>query len=498
MIIADPLPPKWTVSWFRGYDLGRLGDIPPRDLLRIALPPYGEPVDVDSEPFFDIQTLRRGHVARMRLKPIEFSGVIRSPRGEQTISGAVTVHILAHASGFLIIRPTVQSASVSLTKGVGTEVLCQLDNALWEVAYPLRWHVPGTAEPIEGGVRNLMNWTFLDLYERVHGREGSPVAAWAVEGIHGCERLHAMAAKREITYPFPVSFGIQWEIIDAALDPLVTSDPRALATDLARRLFFPDDPRADIAPVDLGGGIPEEWWFLGESQALTLTSRGSIDRRLDVVDPERTQLLEFITLRRTTLSCVQRDTQRVLTERLPVSRGQIERWQHIVASTTDDYIVHAKMGRLLAPALAHHAADVRIRDLAALEAQVRENLGWFQQRLDTLSDWTGGLVGATVGTAALVLSLQEVVQTLLATATGEKVDDVLDAHGPLFSSIMLGLMVVTFFLSLVGIRLITSRMRPFTFRVTSRWRGRRPPGFQPTMDAPRATAERAAPTDTAA
>ncbi len=435
---------------------------------------------MNAAAFFDIQTLRLGHVARAKIPPVDFSGTIRLARGDREITGKVIVHILAHASGFIVIRPTILAQTVEVASGAGVEALHQLERAFWDVDYPLSWHVPGADTPVRGGVRHLMNWVFLDMYERLCGRPDSPLTSWATEGAKGCERLHEMAAKKLLFYPFPVSFGTQIEIIDLELAPLITKDPRRSAQALAQRLLSPDDPWSRPDPVDLGQGSPEAWWFLTESVSLTLGTEGGIDARLDSVDVDRTQLLEFLTLRRTTLTCVQRDTQRVLTERHQVSRGQIERWQHIIASTTDDYVVHSRIGRLLAPVKRHHSSDVRIRDLVDLETQVRENLAWFQQRLDTLSEWTGGLVGATVGAAAMVLSLQEVVKALLANLEGLPEDRILDDHGILFSLIMLGLMAGSFLFSVTAIRVVTSKLRPFTFRLSSR-RRRRPRRRKPSV-----------------
>ncbi|GIH28946.1 hypothetical protein Aph01nite_72560 [Acrocarpospora phusangensis] len=460
----------WTVSWFRGYDLGVLADIPPPDLLAAGLPPDAEAYDVGAQTFFDLQARRLGHFAKGRLAPIPFTGVLRLPQGELPVSGSVLVHVLAHASGFIVIRPTLLSRHAMMPRGHGADLLNELDRAFWVYDYPLRWQVPGAEEPVAGGVRSLMNWVYLDLTERVRGRTGMPVATWAVEAMKGCDRLHEMARLKEIAYPFPVSFGPQFELVLPKLDELVTPDPAGHAEAVARSLLYPSEPSAPPKPVGSNQVNPDVWWFVSESRAALLASTGSLDADQDAIDPDRAQLMEFLALRRTTLTCVQRDTQRVLTERGAVSRAQVERWQHIVASTSDDYVLDARIGRLLAPLLRHNLDDVRVRDLSSMELQVRQNMAWFQQRMDTLSEWTGGLVGAAVGAAAMVLSLQEVVKVLLARASGLDVEKVLNAHGALFALIMFALVCVSFLLSLAGIRWVTSRLRPFHFRTRVRRR----------------------------
>ncbi|WP_214110703.1 hypothetical protein [Acrocarpospora catenulata] len=467
------------MSWFRGYDLGVLSDIPPPELLAAGMRQDAEPYDVSANTFYDLQSRRLGHFARVRLAPIPFDGVLRLPQGDQPVSGKVSIHILAHASGFVVIRPTLLAQHATLPRAAGADLLHQFDRAFWVYDYPLAWHVPDSPGPVTGGVRSLMNWVYLDLTERVRGRTGSPLHTWAVEGMKGCDRLHEMAARGEIAYPFPVSFGPQIELVLPRLDRLVTEDPVRHARAVAQALLYPGDQTIPPNPVGSNQLDPDVWWFLSESRALLLSSTGQVDPCHDTVDADRTQLMEFLALRRTTLMCVQRDTQRVLTERRSVSRAQVERWQHIVASTSDDYVLDSRIGQLLAPLLRHNLDDVRVRDLTGLETQVRQNLAWFQQRMDTLSEWTGGLVGAAVGAAAMVLSLQEVVKVLLARATGVEVEKVLNHHGAVFAVIMFGLVCASFLLSLAGIRLVTSRLRPFRFRTGRRaqpaaaWRSRK-------------------------
>ncbi|MGH8967400.1 MAG: hypothetical protein ACRDXB_19015, partial [Actinomycetes bacterium] len=97
MSIAGQIPPDWTISWIRTYDLGDLADIAPRDLLIAGTDGGGRLLDVDAQAFFDIQTLRLGHVARYRLPPVEFDGVLRLRDGDRPVGGKVAVHLLVHA-----------------------------------------------------------------------------------------------------------------------------------------------------------------------------------------------------------------------------------------------------------------------------------------------------------------------------------------------------------------------------------------------------------------
>ncbi|MFP3967974.1 hypothetical protein SMC26_37140 [Actinomadura fulvescens] len=468
MSIAGQIPPNWTISWIRTYDLGDLADIAPRDLLVAGSDGSGELLDVDAQAFFDIQTLRLGHVARYRMRPLAFDGVLRLRGGDRPVSGKVSVHLLVHASGFMVIRPTLRSGWLSAGGPVTAEVLGQLERAMWITGYPLRWHVPG-GHVIEGSVRCVMNWVFFDLYERAHGvSDPERVAAWALEGIQGCDRLHDMYAEGFISYPFPGSFGAQFEIVNPALSPLVGGrETEGEWQRIIDYLMYPDRTDIRAAPINLGRETLDRW-YLSENQALTLVPAGEPDPEMDVIDPDRTQLLEALGLRRAVLRCVQRDTQRVLTERLTVTRFQLERWQHMVASTTDDYVLHDRIGRLIEPIRLHNSDEILIRDLGDLERQVRANLAWFQERLDTLSAWTGGLVGASVGTVAMVLSLQEALKAMLSQTLDREPDKVFQDFGWLFALTMLTLMIVSFGIAVTVIRRVTRKLSPFSRRLPIR------------------------------
>jgi hypothetical protein len=468
VITREQIPSRWTISWFRAYDLGNLANLPPAEILKSGARAGNTFPDTDAQAFFDIQALRRGHVARMRLAPIRFDGVVRLADGDRPIYGDVDIHVLAHASGFVVIRPTLRAEAVHLPRGgYGVDMLKQLERAFWITEYPLNWHVNEAHDPLPGGGRCLMNWVFLDLYERACQSESTTgtIIKWANEGIQGCDRLHHMRDEGLLAYPFPVSFGTQYELIgSAATLSMLAGDQETLA----QELFGHDDKAPRPRPIDLGPGVQEGWWYLSENHALTLAEGLPIDVTMDVYNPDRTQLLEFLTLRRGVLRCIQRDTQQVLTERLAVSRYQVERWQHMVASTTDNYVLHDRIGMLIEPVRRHINEMVEIRDLGDLEKQVRDNLIWFQDRIDTLAEWTGGLIGAAVGTAAMVLSLQEPVKGLLGQVTGEPADEVVNNDALLFSGVMVMLMALSFVLCMLGIRMFTRRLRPFAHDLPTR------------------------------
>ncbi|MGK5558822.1 hypothetical protein ACSNOI_45200 [Actinomadura kijaniata] len=482
MNIAGQIPPDWTISWIRAYDLGDLAHIAPRALVATGGAGTGaDVVDVDEQAFFDIQTLRFGHVARLRLPGLRFDGTLRLAAGERPVAGRVRGHLLVHSSGFMVVRLTLRADRLEYEGPVTAEVLGQLERAMWVTGYPLRWHVP-QGRVVEGNVRCAMNWIFLDFYERAHGRPpGAHIAEWASEGIQGCEKLHELYREGYVGHPFPVSFGAQFEIVNPRLSPLAGAMDREREWQgVIDSLMFPGRGDIRAVPVALGRETLDRW-YLTENQALTLLLSGAVDEETDVMDPDRTQLLEYLTLRRAALRCVQRDTQRVLTERLTITRAQLERWQHMVASTTDDYVLHDRVGQLIEPIRGHYTSEILLRDLGDLERQVRANLTWFQERLDTLSDWTGGLVGASVGAAAMVLSLQESIKGVLGDVLGGGPEKVLANHPWEFAGTMLALMVLSFGLALTLIRRMTSRLNPFSAPASTGppWGRRRAPRSAP-------------------
>src|SRR5918999_1172755 len=399
--MRERIPSRWTISWFRAYDLGDLANLRPQEILESGARAGSTFPDIDAQAFFDIQALRRGHVARMRLAPIRFDGVVRLAEDDQPIHGEVDIHLLAHASGFVVIRPTLRAEAVRLPRGgYGVELLKQLERAFWITEYPLNWHVSDTHDPLPGGGRRLMNWVFLDLYERAcqSANTTSTIIEWANEGIQGCDRLHTMREEGRLAYPFPVSFGTQYELVGSASVLSTLADCRET---LAQALFGHDDTAPRPRPINLGPGVREGW-------------------------------------------------------------------QHMVASTTDNYVLYDRIGVLIEPARRHINEMTEIRDLGDLEKQVRDNLAWFQERIDTLAEWTGGLIGAAVGTAAMVLSLQEPVKGLLGQVTGDSADEVVNNDAMLFGGVMVVLMALSFALCMLGIHMFTSRLRPFAHDLPTR------------------------------
>jgi hypothetical protein len=235
------------------------------------------------------------------------------------------------------------------------------------------------------------------------------------------------------------------------------------AVDLAWQIMRPDNA-VDTPPRDLETDALTVSWFMDENVSLLIRTAGQPDPDLDVIDPDRAQVLDFLALRRGALTSVQRITQLVITERAAVSREQIARWQYLVATLTDDYILHVRAARLLEPLKLGFAHERRLRDLTDLERQARANLDWFQSRIEAAGQWTGGLIGAAVGAAALAFSLAEPVRLLIAAVTGTPVDEVGDRYGLVLAGSILSVVLLSFAGSFVLVRRLSNTLRPLARR----------------------------------
>lgn len=473
-VITDTrLPEVGCLSWIRAYHTGVFADRLPADLVRRAQA-RGLPLtllDVDEHMFFDIQALRQGHVARAKLPPIEVTGEVVLPGTDgvsrsRGIRAEVVTHLLLHQSGFMVIRPTIRFDRISAEGGITPAALHKLERAVWAMATKLSWWIPELDTPLRGFARTYMNYVFFSVLVRWSRQRVRPkqIAVWAEEGMHGCERLHELTRAGVLEHPYPVSFGTDIQVVVPML-PQETPDQwnRRIAP-LAWEIMRPESAAVDTAPSDIEPDAQTVAWFMDESVSLLVRADGAFHPELDVVDADRSQVVEFLALRRGGLNSVQRATQRVITERIAISRRQLGQWQYLVATLTDDYVLASRIGVLLEPIKESFARDRRLRDLGDLERQVRQNLDWFQARIEAAGQWTGGLIGAAVGAAALAFSLAEPVRLLLAWATGTSAEAVVDRYALLLALSILAVVVVSFVGSFALVLRLSTRLKPLVGR----------------------------------
>lgn len=400
-------------------------------------------VEHTRDGFFDIQALRSRQATRARYTPqVRVAGRVRRGGRASEFAAPVIIHLLAHASGFVCLRPTIRFDQVR--PGVDGWLLRHLERGLWDPGLGLEFSIAGAAEPVTGNARPLLNWVFFDLLTRWAGQRAEPgqLSMWAREEPFGCERLHQLVAAGRLDYAYPVSFGTQLEVTDRRLRGPRNAD--ALAARMARQIMRGPHPAVDVAPVDVEHDRRNVWWYVEENLAVTLAPPRDLDPELDVADSDRTQLLEFLTIRRAALRSVQRETQRILADSGRISRARVDEWHQIVATTTDDYVLADRVGPLISPLRRHNSDDRRVRDLAELEAQVRENLDSFQRRLEAGGAWMTSVLGALVGAGALVIGLDSLTRSALSQVLGVPVSELPARHAALLSVVTVCLLALTF------------------------------------------------------
>lgn len=381
-----------TVSWLRAYHSPMLG--PVRDTVqRLADSGFLEVVDDQAAGVFDIQAVRLGHLATSYGPDV----AVRGP-DEEGLAGTWTgrTHLLFHASGFIVVRLTLSTTdNPDLTHG-NHALLRAFERLPWGPA-EFTWTV-GNASVV-GNVRACLNTVFLQLLEALPGSDSCDDLSQAVqEGPDGWEHLHELCGHGRLSHPYPVSFGTQIEVADSELVHDAEGQQaflRAVVLPGIGVTWEPRDVEADASDVS--------WYFL-ENQSVVFRPEPTAGGRA-MIDDTRTGLLDYLTLRRGALRSVQRDTQRVISGRLSVSRRRLQEWQLLVQSTTDDYVLSDRTGQILALLRARLGEQSRVRDPDALEAQVRSNLESFTTALDQ----TAGRITAAVGTLFAVLAATAVV-----------------------------------------------------------------------------------------
>jgi hypothetical protein len=453
VIIQGNCTSSGSVSWFRAYHVGLLLPDVPSFVMSGQASERLRAIDPIQQNFFDIQVLRSRHIARARYTPsVRVTGQLSRGGRLGEFESTVNIHILAHTSGFVCIRPTIRFDQLGTT--VDGSLLRHLERGLWDRGLNLKFHISELGQPLVGNLRSLLNWVFFDLITRWSGQSADPrqLMAWAPEQATGCQRLHQLVAEGRLDYAYPVSFGMQTELTDHRLSGWGSRKTDKFAAQVSREVLRGLATSGDVLPVVVEKDCRKVWWYVEENQALTLAVPRSIDPELDVVDADRTQLLEFLTIRRAALRSVQRETQRILADGSNISRVRVNAWYQIVTSTTDDYVLHDRIGQLITPLRRHYAEDRRLRELAKLEEQVCTNLDSFQRRLEASGAWISSVLGALVGAGALVIGLDSVTRSVLARVLDVPVGDLPIHHAALLSTVTVSLLALTFFVTYTLIR----------------------------------------------
>lgn len=391
-----------TFSWLRSYHSGINPGVEPGARLLAIQAASAEELDCNAHSFFDIQAIRRNHVARFVVPGVKLRVEIDSdPR---QIDGSI--HLLFHASGFTSIRFTFDTSDPFMS--ATDPWVDSLNGLFWNTDLEHDWVLP-LSQTVEAklSVRSALNCVFLSFYESFHGRQRSP--KWMVEKSHedglGVDYLHELASSRResLSFPFPVSFGTH---IELAGDTDQMSGDLATVQDLLR-------PRLgdghETKPV--GNGVVRGWWGIRESKSVLLSTE-SDTRDLGTISTDAIQLTEYLNIRLASLWSIQRDTQRILAELGEVQHDQVAEWRRLVVTTTDDWSLHTRVGSMIESVETYYSDDPGARDLKRLKDQVDENVAAFQNRLDVSSERAGVILGVLFGVVAAV-SITPVVKTII-------------------------------------------------------------------------------------
>jgi hypothetical protein len=282
------------------------------------------------------------------------------------------------------------------------EQLVDYSDAVWR-GKQLGWQVDLADQQIEldADVRRVMDLVMIPMNERFCGRPPDVVALsrletaeersdWLDRQVEGGDSLSA----------YPVTFGTAYELIWSSHE----AQQQALSStaELAYGTKKPFEDGTFLTPAEAGY---EHDWFVGENRSvLALVGQREVTP-LSTFDSLRTQTLEYLTLQRAALRAVQRGTQVTITERRPITRTQLQQWQRLVASLTDEYVLHDQVAVLVRPLRKHMKENSLVRDPATLEEQVRQNLETFQEVISAASNRVAIILSGLFGVvAALALA----------------------------------------------------------------------------------------------
>ncbi len=388
-----------TVSWLRCYATALAPEDSPACALRI------EPLELDLG-FFDIQSLDERFFASWEIHGVRVA--IEDLGGDDRLTletRPVRCFLLLHRSGFAAFRWTIEFDGLPTVRHVA-----DLHRPIWVSSPQQRWeleHTDGCTHELRGGAREAMNWVYFDIHERSMGRvpTADALRAWTSEWRVSFDRIRELRSIDEVASAYAVTLGSHFELTD--LRGGLSAARGALAQVVG------DDGTEEVA----GSAIP---WRLGEyRQGIAVTARESLDPDLGVHVPRHVQLMEFVTIQRGILRSVQRETQSVITGSRSVDRATARRWHRLLASITDDYVLHDQAAHLIESYKNHFERRTDLRTIRTLEEQVRRNLSSFESQFTVADVKTTVVLTALFGVVA-ALTLGPLARRLAVEVSGSR------------------------------------------------------------------------------
>jgi hypothetical protein len=440
-------PVAASVAWLRAYSMpcsveairsaARGGTLDKNDARHVLAD--GQVADGDDQ-FWDVQVLRRAHVVRViSTRAIQ---CCHPTTGEWM---AVDTHLLLHVAGLALIRLTLHPGPAD--GDITMSQLVDYSDAVWRDKQ-LTWRINVVEEQMEldADVRRAMDLVMLPMNERFCGRAPDVAELSQLQTAEARSQwLDQRVEAGESLSAYPVTFGTAYELVwtsQAAQHQALES-----VAELAYGTKKPFEDGSFLKPADAGYAHD---WFVGENRSV-LALAGLRERTpIGTFDSLRTQTLEYLTLQRAALRTVQRATQVTITERRPINRKQLQQWQRLVASMTDEYVLHDQVAMLFRPLRKHMTDNALVRDPATLEAQVRQNLETFQDVISAANNRVAIILSGLFGVvAAITLAplARDIELTIFRTGGSAGTFD----SGHIVLSIVIDLLLLTIVGSIAGV-----------------------------------------------
>lgn len=358
--------------------------------------------EVPLDWFYDVQVSRRKHVARLKLPKVTLSLELKDKQHSFIASG--TLHILIWSVGFMIMRLTLtdngmQRPDDDFEGWFKAMHRLEHDLDIWAncKAAPL-WmtRIGNTDLCATGGVRRFLDVVGNAIHEILRGRSIQPdiFSAWASAPETALDRAEELVRRGELRYPYPVTFGSHSEMIWSSARSL-PSNPEKWINKL-----IGSGVEGELLAADVDEHLDHIWWYIAEFQSILVRVSAQMNSEDQVHDVTRAQMVEYITYRRAGLMAIQRETQQITAERLPVEGARVADWMWLMSALTNDYVLGGWSATMFERFKRKYRDFEGVRNLFGLESQVSSNIESFQGRLDAESSRMGVITGVLFGIVA--------------------------------------------------------------------------------------------------
>jgi hypothetical protein len=352
--------------------------------------------------FYDVQVGRRKHVARLKLPDVRLT--LPSAGHGKTLIATGTLHVLVWSVGFMVFRLTFTDRGME-RPDQGFRAWFKAMHGL-EHDWPVDPHSKANAQWMTqmagaqlhatGGVRRFFDVAGYAMHEILRGRplHADTLTAWACSSETALDHAEELVRRGELRYPYPVTFGSHSELIWVSSRTL-PNDPDEWISDL-----IGSGAEGELLAANVDEHLDRKWWYISEFQSILVNIADSLPASDQVYDVSRAQMIEYITYRRAGLMAIQRETEQITAERLPVEGARVADWMWLMSALTNDYVLGGWCATMFERFRRRYLNFEGVRNLFSLESQVTSNIEAFQGRLDAGSDRIGVITGVLFGIVA--------------------------------------------------------------------------------------------------